>query len=677
MIIQILSQIVLAIIFLVLSLIIFTGLGVGLLRLLKLKFDHFIDRFVVTTTVGLCLFTLTANILAFVNLRFLMWTLPIAGLILLTRYYKELITIGGKLKYLWVFLLVLLIGIVAQVAVNAPSGLIHPDGIYFYSSHGHDGVWHLALMEEMHKNVFPFQNPELAGQKLQNYHFFVDLLMSEMTRLFPFSPLDVYFRFMPILFSLLLGLSSFVLVKKWAKSESAGIWAMFFTYFAGSFGYLLTIPRAQNVVGETIFWVSQTQSVLGNPPHAAAFIILTVFLYCLYDFLHSYSVKYFILATLLGGVVIEFKVYAGVLILGGLLVIGVWELIFRKVKKTLLLFTSTLGLALLIYLPNSANSQDFLIWQPWWFIRTMVVAPDRLNWMDLELKRQTYLAEHNYKRVIYVESIAFFAFLFGNLGMRFIGFWAIFQQLRQNVFKDSFNLFFLSITTASFIIPVLFVQKGVAWNAIQFNQYFLLLFGFLAAITASYAVKAINPKVGKYLLIIIMVILTVPTQIGLLWQFYRNAPLSKISQEEIAAMNFLKSRGTGDDIILTPNFNKYATAQFKTPPIPIYSWYDTGYLAAFTGKRTLLSDAEQVGIMGYPEDNIIESRNKIFSGPEFKPETFKADPIIINDFLLKNNINYVYLVYDQNFLAPVEKLDLEEIYRTDNVRIYQYKFRQQ
>lgn len=658
----ILTQIFLGLVFLFLSLISFTFIGLPILKKIKLDLEDEIEKFILSTVVGLVLFTLSAYVLAAVNLRFLMWIFPIFGILIGIKLRKEIFAFRPKISYKAYFLAVFIVGVIGQVAVNAPSGLPYKDGIYFWSSHGHDGIWHLALMQEMQKGIFPFQNPELAGYNLQNYHFFVDLLMSEFSRVFHFSNLDIYFRFMPLVFSLLLGLSSFIFVRAWSKSELAGIWAMFFTYFAGSFGYLLYIPTHKSLGGESIFWVSQTQSVLGNPPHAAAFIILTTFLFCLLKYLNTKQFGYFLLCAILGGLVIEFKVYAGVLLLGGLLIIGFYELIFKRLYKTLMLFLATLFIALLIYLPNSTNSQDFLIWEPWWFIRTMVVATDRLNWLDLELRRQTYVSESNWKRVIQLEATAFFIFLLGNLGMRFLGFWTIIKQVRENVFKNSFNLFFLSITVASFFIPVFFLQKGVAWNAIQFNQYFLLLFGFLASLSIPQILNLHKSKLLKITISLLIIVLAVPTQLGLLWQFYSNRALSKVSYNELEALNFLKKQEKF--LVLVAPFNKYERDQYKAPPIPMYAWYDTGYVSAFSGKEILISDEEQVNIMGYRVENLVKERQEAFES---------TDPNFVNGFLKKYKVDYVYLAWNQKFATESATIDMDLVFDNKDAKIFKVK----
>lgn len=657
---QIVQQFFLGVLFIIFAFISFTPIFLLLLKKIKNDLDN-LERFVIATVLGMVVFTIFAYFLAAISLRFLIWTLPLSGILILLRFKESILHFKIDIKNKAFFWAVLIIGIIGQVAVNAPSGFFYDQGIYFWSSHGHDGLWHVALMEHMQTDAFPFQNPELAGYKLQNYHFFVDLLMSEFSRILPFSSLDTYFRFMPTVFSFLLGLSSFIFVKAWSKRELAGIWAMVFVYFTGSFGYILTLINNRRIAGEALFWVSQTQSVLGNPPHAAAFIITIAFLICLLKYLNTKNKLFFGLCILLGGVVIEFKIYAGTLILGGLFFIAIYELIFRKSFNIFLLFVLTFILAFLIYYPNSSNSQEFLIWEPWWFIRTMVVATDRLNWLDLELKRQTYIAESNWKRVVQVEATAFIIFLVGNLGMRFLGFWTIIKQIKIGIITNSFNIFFLLITLASFFIPVFFLQKGVAWNAIQFNQYFLLFFGFLAAIAVDDLIRVFKKKYTKIFLGISIIILAVPTQIGLLLQFYTNSPLSKVSYTELAALNYLKNNSKDEDIILTAPFNSYEKDKYKQPPIPIYAWYDTGYVSAFSNRKTLLSDEEQVTIMGYNAQNLFRQREGVF-------KTQDAD--MVNNYLKTNKIDYIYLVWGQSFSVDINKLNIDLIFENENAKVY-------
>ena len=109
-------------------------------------------------------------------------------------------------KKLILIVLIFTLGVIGQMLVIAPSGIYLNGDLVFWSSHGHDGLWHIALMEEYNKG-YPLQNPSFAGDKLVNYHFFSDIASADFNHYFKLSALDLYFRFFPLIFSILLGSS--------------------------------------------------------------------------------------------------------------------------------------------------------------------------------------------------------------------------------------------------------------------------------------------------------------------------------------------------------------------------------------------------------------------------------------------------------------------------------------
>jgi hypothetical protein len=111
----------------------------------------------------------------------------------------------NQLNFTFIFFFI--VGVIGQLLIIAPSGINIDGNILFWSAHGHDGVWHLNLIEELKKGS-PFQNPSFSQQKLINYHFFSDIPISDFSLFFHFSTLDLFFRFFPLLFSCLLGLTS-------------------------------------------------------------------------------------------------------------------------------------------------------------------------------------------------------------------------------------------------------------------------------------------------------------------------------------------------------------------------------------------------------------------------------------------------------------------------------------
>lgn len=545
----------------------------------------------------------------------------------------------------FLILVVFIVGIVGQLAVIAPSGTYQNGDLVFWSAHGHDSTWHIALMEEIKKG-YPFQNPIFAGEKLTNYHFFSDILPTMVSKYTGISNENLYFRIFPFFYSLFLGVSVFYLTKKITNDFKASIWATIFTYFAGSFGYLIG-------KGESVFWATQIQSSSGNPPQIVSNFLFLTSIYFVLKYLEQKNkrdkIVFFLINLVLLGTISSFKIYAGVILLGSLSIVGTWQLIFNK--KSELFFLSLVSgiMALALYLPNTSNSGSFLIFEPWWYIRTMIVEPSRLNLLDWELRRQTYIYEHNWKRVIWLEGMGFLIFFFGNLGMRFLGLWEFIKT--KSILKISIIL--------SIIFPLLFLQKGVASNTSQFLQYFILLFGILAGIGTAKLTSRFK------ILIPIIFILMIPTQVNLLREFYiadgysSRPAFAKISSQELDALKFIKENTNINLVLLTPPYNQYLDQKQITPNI--WDWFDTSYVAAFSSRRTYFDDYEQVDIMGYDFKERLATKKIIFENEDNN----KVKEAIIST---KSD-----LLYFPKILSPkvnLEKMGLIKFFENQEIEVW-------
>jgi len=241
--------------------------------------------------------TLVSYILIVLNIPYLFIPITIALLVISFKLLARIIK-TAKFKFdirSLVVLVVFGIGVIGQLLIIAPSGTYQNGDLVFWSAHGHDGMWHLALMDEM-KSSYPFDMPVFAGEKLTNYHFFSDILPTMVSRYFKVSDLDLYFRIFPLYYSVALGASVFFLTKKLTKSFNASIWATIFTYFAGSFGYLIG-------KGESVFWATQIQSSSGNPPQIISNFLFLAAIYYVLTYLDQtqkrLKLKYFLISFLL------------------------------------------------------------------------------------------------------------------------------------------------------------------------------------------------------------------------------------------------------------------------------------------------------------------------------------------------------------------------------------------
>lgn len=591
-------------------------------------------------------FTLISYILIVLKIPVLIIPILIASISLVWKnFIKAIRALKFNLNKKTVIVLsVFIIGITGQLAVISPSGRLINGDLVFWSSHGHDGMWHIALMEEI-KRGWPFQNPVFAGEKLINYHFFSDVAPAIIAKYTKVSDLDLYFRIFPFLYSLFLGASAYYLTKKITKSFSASIWAVIFTYFAGSFGYIIG-------KGESVFWATQIQSASGNPPQIISDFMVLAFFYFAYNYIQKKQFKDLAISILLLGTVIEFKVYAAIVLMGAVLLSGIWQILIPAGL-----------LAAALYLPNSSSSTSFLIFQPWWYIRTMIVEPSRLNWVDEELKRQTYIADRNWKRVISIEVVGFLIFFFGNLGLRLIGLWD-FIKSGLTIVKNRFNRIFVSTIIISIALPLLFLQKGVASNTAQFLQYFILLFGILAGISTAKLIKSSRFLVIRITEVIIIIGLMIPTQVGLLKDFYGTfnsprPPFAKVSASEIEALEYLKKNTPTTSVILTaPEGNKVENSS----PVPdIWSWAGTGYVSAISGRRVFFADQEQVNIMGYDFAQRMELEKHIFENDNYEE---------VSSLIIKTGANYIYFPKAISPKVDLKDVGLERVFSNSAAEIW-------
>ncbi len=116
----ILGQLLQLILFLVIAFFCFIPFGFLLLRHIKNDLDD-LQKITLSAVCGMVLFTLLAYILAFLNLRFLMWGVPIVGLFIFFRNRREFFTLRLNLKYKSFFFAVLILSVII-IASDAEAG---------------------------------------------------------------------------------------------------------------------------------------------------------------------------------------------------------------------------------------------------------------------------------------------------------------------------------------------------------------------------------------------------------------------------------------------------------------------------------------------------------------------------------------------------------------------------
>ena len=511
------------------------------------------------------------------------------------------------------------------------SGLVYSFGMGFWGANGHDAIWHIALAESLSRGDFGM--PVFAGYPLQNYHIGFDLFLAALHVLTRSNLVNLYFQILPPLFAILIGYLVYVFVVEWTKSEKAGLWSLFFVYFGGSFGYLIG-------KGESAFWSQQAISTLINPPFALSLIFILSGLLFLIKYQKTSGTRYLILSILFFGSLMEIKVYAGVLVLGGLFCASVFEFFKHRRDPTMLIhinivkaFAGSLAVSLIMFLLFERKSVSLLVWQPFWFLETMMGLTDRVGWLKFYSAMTTYKAGHIWFKEIPAYLIAFAVFWVGNMGIRIVKEFVIWKWIKNIRDIGWIEVFVSGVIVAGGLIPMFFLQKGTPWNTIQFFYYSLFFSSIMAGVSIPQILGSIKNTIVIRIMAVAIVVLTLPTTILTLKEVYLpGRPPAKLSNEELQALNFLKTQPGG--VVLTYPFNEVKAGEAENnPPRPLYLYASTAYVSAFSSHPTFLEDEINLDITGY---NWPERRSLVENWYKEK-DLAKAVK-----FLKDNNIKYVY-----------------------------------
>lgn len=531
-------------------------------------------------------------------------------------------------------------------------------GIGFWGANGHDGVWHLALANSLTKGSL--QMPVFANVALQNYHIGFDLILALLTKT-GISASVWYFQILPVIFSLLIGYLTYQFVFEWKKSTLAAYWSTFFVYFGGSFGWVITLLRGQGLGGESMFWSQQAVSTLINPPFALSLILILIGLRLLLRYSANHSLRLLVLGSIVFGLIIEIKAYAGILALGGLLVAGLYELVFKRKIHLIKLFVISLLVSAIVFLPLNGNASSLVVFQPGWFLETMLGISDRFYWPRAYEALMNWKSGNVFLKEIVGYSGAFVIFLLGNLGVRFMGVVSL-LKFRNLKMVSNIDVVLVVMLLGGIIAPTLFLQNGTPWNTIQFFYYSLFVLSLYAGISTETLFGKLKPhKLIRSLTIGFIVILTVPTTISTLSQVYLpgRAP-AKISHLENEALEFLADQPEG--VVLTFPYDAIkAQEAVKNPPRPLYLYDSTSYVSAFSQKPTFLEDEVNLTIMGYDWKTRRSEIEQFYREP---------DQVKARAFLKNNNITYIYWLKGQRALLGETQLGIERLYENDEVDIY-------
>jgi len=533
---------------------------------------------------------------------------------------------------------------------TALSGLKYSFGYGFWNAHGHDAIWHLAVGNQTLKS-FPPNNPIFSGYKLTGYHWGYDLILQFVHLITKIPTINLYFQILPIIITVFLAVFSL----KLKKTRLSGLLFVFLNFFAGSFGYLVTLFKQGKIGGESIFWSMQSISTLINPPYALSLIIILSAIYFWQKNQYKLSLVKSIFLGIFLGLTTIIKIYGAIVVGLAFSTLFVYQKI-KHPKQSVSTFWICVSMAItsILLLSLIGLNNTSLIFKPFWFINSLVDSYDKLYLPKISTFRfnisQTTISI-KWLILVLIQFIFLIVFLLGNLGTRIFSLLTIKHKIKYKKIS-SLDMFFLFASIISITIPIFFIQSGTAWNSIQFFYYFLIIANYYFA---DYLEKLLNNK--KYLIFTLIIILTIPTTVSTIRSFIGFPPPSALPTSEIKALEFLKEQPDG--IVLTYPFNSYQTKP-KTP-IPLSIYETTAYVSAFSQKISFLEDYVNLNIIGLDWQSRLDQVNQFFTKNNQYQQT---------GFLLNNNIGYIYLNHLDQTINPQINHQLEIIYNQDDITIY-------
>ena len=554
----------------------------------------------------------------------------------------------------------IILGTVSWSLVMVRSGLCWDTGCFgglgFWGANGHDGIWHIALAESLSQGFGGM--PIFAGSGIQNYHIGFDLLLAALHKITLIPIVSLYFQIVPPVLAFFVGLLTYKFVSIWTKSEKASLWSTFFVYFGGSFGWLVSLFRGQGLGGESMFWAQQSISTLINPPFTISLITILLGLIYLQKYSNNRSLINSCLAVLFFGISIFVKVYAGLLVLSSLLAISVWQIIKRKDYSIFWVLMASFAVSLLLFIPFNKTSIGLIVWQPFWFLESMMTYSDRFNWPRMYSAMTTYRMGHIWIKAVLAYGLSFAIFIIGNFGSRIIAFKLLFKNPKKIISAGPIEIFLFTLILAGIIVPTLFVQKGTPWNTIQFFYYSLFFSGILAGIALGRIFDKV--KSGTYVIIIgvAVILLTISTTVASMGNYLPASPQSTLPVGEMEALEFLSGQPRG--VVLAYPYDPEKSAR-EVAPRPLFLYTSTAYVSAFSGQPVFLEDQMNLDIMQYPW---AERRKSV----EDFLNTFDIESA--RSFLKENNITYVYWLKDQHARIGDKQLKMTKIFENDSATIF-------
>ena len=525
------------------TIVLFYVIGASLLRILRVSLFKS-EQYIFSTGFGLIALTFISYILSWLGIRSILHLIVLGLIVFFFINRKSISVIHDKEKFFDIWSIVfLIVSSLVFLIPNYSSGDFGPF-ISLLGVHDQDSALHVSMINEL---IYRFPPTDLgfAGNRLTAYHFFYNYSASIIAILFRVSAETVHFRIFPILLSILWPWTTFLIGKRLFRSSITALFIVFFTMFGASFSMFITwfyhIPISFN----SGFGILQPPVSLLNPPYASSVVVLLLAIYSLIRFDESKLSRWLFPVAIFFGMLIEYKVYAGIVGLGGL---GVYVLLNLKKYHWKIALTGLIALAIAfgIYWPFTGSSGflfDAKLWAP------HEIARASLPFLRYDNAISEYARLFDPIRPILLEIKVLLYFIIGNLGLRVFGIIALIILLIKQKEKRAFMVTMGVMTVVSFYIPLMYMQSLKPYEISQMFNYTLLLLSFPTGYFFSWLVRKVPKGIG---IVVALVVLgfSLPQFIQADYKDFFMFPRKTIVNSEYAMYKNIRNNNTPRAVLL-------------------------------------------------------------------------------------------------------------------------------
>lgn len=620
----------------------------GQILVSKLKVSFFC-QIVLSFMVGLVCWAWQGFIFGYLGIRFLSYLYLLVCLIfwlkkIFPQFKKNLSGIKFQPDY-WLVLLIVL-GVFGQLSAVWFNGLYTAKGLEFFNGNFADNFWHISLTSELVRN-FPPAEPGMAGVRLINYHYWSNMLVADLIRVFQLPLLPTIFNYFSFFAALFLGLVLVIFSRVNNLGKTFTRWLVFFIYFGADslFWFFGLFGKGWGFWGMNS--LEDGSKFLVNPPRAYSIIIFFAGLALLSVWQKSRQKLALFLSCVVFGSLVGFKVYTGIFALIGL---GFLSLYFLWQKKFSLLVYPLLALFLsaIAYLPIGAGSGG-LYYTGFWRLENFIVQP-ALGLDRLELARVIFSQHHNILRVLSYEFLFLVIYTLLLFGSKILGLCQTPKSLKT--LPSVINLFLLPTLLINFGVGIFFQQSSGQANT--FN--FLVSVFIIGSIYTALAVSFWLGKLPKYLLVLTTLLIVVWTVPRIGFEVYENT--RRVSQAENLVIPLsLVDAG----LYLAKNTDKQSIVVVD---LDFFSVDKQMPFLSFLIQRPMFLSG----------DWIVESHGvDIGKRAHVVKEVFRnGSPTVVGDFLNQNKIEYLFYSPAMPVSSGESVRFIDTIYKNNEVIIGQF-----